>query len=171
MSIYELYQLRETAKQKNDIEMVEELDRFIEESLVILETTSATGGAASGGATPFSGGVALGNATTAGMGPVQSSQPAALPGALNGKAWASGGGTEGSGDISVPYNPSGANRTFQKIEMGKNHGARTGKKSRQKKIDLKSIQQMLKKKAPAGKVMDFDKFTKSHLKDVTKVEN
>jgi hypothetical protein len=47
----------------------------------------------------------------------------------------SSGGTIGSGDISVPYNPGGADRMIQKIPvMGYNHGARTGKKERKKLI-------------------------------------
>lgn len=164
MSIYELYELKEST---TDEQLLADIEWLIEENLRLLETTSATGGA-SVASSVGSGGVALGNATTAGMGPVQSSQPSALPGALNGVAWASNGGTEGSGDISVPYNPSGANRVFQKVEMGKNHGARTGKKSREKRIDMKHLRDILKSKKPAKKVMDFDKFAKSQMKQVKK---
>lgn len=129
----------------------------------------------------FSTGVAYGNASTAGMGGVVSSQPSAAPGALNGPAWINGGGTSGSGDISVPYNPSGSNRMFQKIaapQMGRNHGAKTGKKSRQKKIDLKALKSAISKKQdytmgaekPIKKVMNFDDFAKSQINKVTKVK-
>jgi hypothetical protein len=135
------------------------------------EDTSATGGPAVSGsavAAPTSGGVALGNTSIAGMGPVQSSQPSAFPGALNGADWINGGGESGSGDIGVPYNPSGANRMFQKIPspMGKNHGSKTGKKSREKKLDLKHLRDVLKNrpKAGSGKIMNFDNFAK---KDIT----
>ena len=68
-----------------------------------------------------------------------------LAGQTIGTSWASGGGPEEPGQISVPYNPSGANRVFQKIaapEMGKNHGAHTGKKSREKKLDMKTLKSM-----------------------------
>ena len=140
------------------------------------ETTSATGGpAGAASATVGGGGVALANATTAGMGPIQSGQPSAFPGALNGIDWISGGGTEGSGDIAVPYNPSGKNRVFQKVPMGKGHGARTGKKSREKKLDLKSLRDILKNKdkdmeGRPRKVLNFDSFAKDKLNQVTKVK-
>lgn len=141
------------------------------------ETTSATGGpAGSVGSITGGGGVALANATTAGMGAIQSGQPSAFPGALNGVDWISGGGTEGSGDIGVPYNPSGKNRVFQKVPatMGKGHGAMTGKKSREKKLDLKHLRDILKKDRNSmekGKrVLNFDDFAKDKLDKVTKVK-
>jgi hypothetical protein len=66
----------------------------------------------------------------------------------------SSGGTIGSGDISVPYNPGGADRMIQKIPvMGYNHGARTGKKSREK-VDMKALRLAL-----AGKKTRFNKRT------------
>jgi len=168
-------------KQLNTLKQI-----FIEEGLVedakdiediINETTSATGG--SSGGSVHSGGTSLSNATTAGAGAIQSSQPSALPGAMNGADWMNGGGEEGSGDISVPYNPSGANRVFQKVpRMGKNHGSRTGKKSREPKLDIKQLKTMLQHSKDArekgegkGKVMSFDDFAKGHLKDVTKVKD
>lgn len=144
----------------------------------INEDTSATGGPAVSGTSvsaPSGGGVALANATTAGMGPIQSSQPSSFPGALNGTNWINGGGESGSGDISVPYNPSGTNRMFQKIPspMGKNHGAKTGKKSREKKLDLKNLRDMLRNrpKSGGGKIMNFDNFAKKDITTrVTKVK-
>jgi hypothetical protein len=80
----------------------------------INEMTSATGGPA----------------VSSGMGAVVSSQPSGFAGTTLGPSWASGGGTEGSGDISVPYNPSGSNRIFQRL---KNHGPRDAKRLRRKK--------------------------------------
>jgi hypothetical protein len=95
--------------------------------------------------------------------------------------WASGGGTTGSGDISVPYNPSGSNRVFQKLQapMGKNHGPRTGKKSRQKRLDLKALKNIFAKrqdytsgegevKTKSKKVMDFNDFFKSDFTTIKK---
>jgi hypothetical protein len=116
-------------------------------------------------------GVALANATTAGMGGVVSPQASAFPGALNGTNWISGGGSEGSGDLSVPYNPSGKNRVFQKLPMGKSHGSGTGKKSRNKPINMKSLQNILKKgkEDRPKKVLSFNDFEKSKMDVVTKV--
>lgn len=104
-----------------------------------------------------------------------------LAGQTIGTSWASGGGPEEPGQISVPYNPSGANRVFQKIaapEMGKNHGAHTGKKSREKKLDMKTLKSMFSKRQDytAGegevekpsKVMNFDNFTKDDINIVKK---
>ena len=146
MSLYELYRILENVRSSDyKFETIEYIERIISEKERILEDTSATGGpAGSAGAASVGyggGGVSMGNATTAGMGGVVSSQPSAFPGTLNGVAWASGGGKEGSGDISIPYNPSGANRMFQKlpVAMGKNHKSQTGKKSRQKPLDIKSL--------------------------------
>lgn len=124
------------------------------------ETTSATGGPAISG----------------GMGAVVSAQPSGLAGQTIGQNWASNGGVDGSGDIGVPYNPSGSNRVFQKLPMGKGHGPRTGKKSREKKLDLKSLRAAFDKKKRGDsetidkpkKVMKFDDF--SVRKDITSVK-
>jgi hypothetical protein len=133
------------------------------ENLYLNEDTSATGGPSVGG-----------------MGDVVNAQPSGLAGQTIGPSWASHGGTVGSGDVSVPYNPSGSNRVFQKIPvpaMGQDHGARTGKKSRVKKLDLKALKDVFAKKQDytagqgnadrATKVMNFEDFAKS---DVNKVK-
>ena len=104
-----------------------------------------------------------------------------LAGQTIGTSWASGGGPEEPGQISVPYNPSGANRVFQKIaapEMGKNHGAHTGKKSREKKLDMKTLKSMFSKRQDymagegeverTSKVMSFDNFAKDDINSVKK---
>ena len=74
---------------------------------------------------------------------------------------------------------------FQKIaapEMGKNHGAHTGKKSREKKLDMKTLKSMFAKKqdytagegdvdgeAPrVSKVMNFDNFAKDNINTIKK---
>ena len=103
-----------------------------------------------------------------------------LGGQTIGTSWTSGGGGE-PGQISVPYNPSGSNRVFQKVaapEMGKNHGAHTGKKSREKKLDMKTLKSMFARKQDytAGegevkrpsKVMSFDNFAKDDISAVKK---
>lgn len=113
-----------------------------------------------------------------GMGNVVSSQPSSYAGALNGPSWSDGGGTLGSGDVSIPYNSSSTNKLSQNISMGKSHGAMTGKKSRTKKLDIKSIRNMLKKNKSTSdtsipsvkKVMNFDDFAKDNINNVTKVK-
>jgi hypothetical protein len=177
ISLHELYLILEKIEnsdyKRSDIEIVKEL---IKNKEALLEDTSATGGpagAASGGSVG-GGGVALANATTAGMGGVVSSQPSAFPGSLNGKSWISGGGTDGSGDISVPYNPSGANRVFHKIAGKKKRHSdpnQITKKSRHKAIDMKALRDTLKNKKSSGKIMNFDNFVKKDITTkVTKVK-
>lgn len=83
-------------------------------------------------------------------------------------------------DIQVPFNSASKNRVFQKIPvpMGKGHGARTGKKSRVKGLDLKAMRDMLKNrknkdtdmKPRTQKVMNFDDFQKGEVTRVTKVK-
>lgn len=136
--------------------------------------TSATGSPAGGGDC-YSGGVAFANAGIGGMGSVTAAQPSSYAGSTIGNNWSGNGGTVGSGDISNPF--PGPDKMYQK-EMGKNHGARTGKKSRVKKLDLKSLRSALSKKQdyttsaePKGKrVMNFDDFQKQGLSKVTKVK-
>lgn len=118
----------------------------------INEDTSATGGS--------------------GMGAIVSAQPSSLAGSTM-----SPDATCGSGDISVPYNPGTGAKLMQKMPvMGYNHGARTGKKSRTKKLDLKQLKADFKAKKDTTtpktgerKVMNFNDF-KSDFK-VTKVND
>lgn len=177
LTLKELYEYYEKLISENysekDIEWVNQM--ITEKESQLLESTSATGGASIGGSSVGSIGTALSNSTTAGMGGVVSPQPSAFPGALNGTDWISGGGKSGSGDIGVPYNPSGKNRVFQKVAspMGKSHGANTGKKSRKKRLDMKTLQNIFKKgkeQKGKGRVMNFNDFEKSSLDKVTKVK-
>ena len=153
-----------------DINWINEI--IVEKEDKLLESTSATGGSTTGSV--GSTGTALANTTTSGMGGVVSPQPSAFPGALNGTDWVSGGGKSGSGDIGVAYNPSGKNRVFQKIPapMGKSHGARTGKKSRKKRLNLKTLQDIFKKgkQNKEKKVLSFQDFEKDKVSKVTKVK-
>jgi hypothetical protein len=121
----------------------------------INEMTSATGGPA----------------VSSGMGAVVSSQPSGFAGTTLGPNWASGGGTEGSGDISVPYNPGGSNRLFQRL---KNHGSRDAKRLRRKK-SLKYLKNLFSKKqdftANQGKVMNYNNFERDDMMKIKKVES
>lgn len=174
--LYEFYDhMKENNYPEIDIQKIKDL--ILDKEDKLNEDVSATGGpsGAVGGSNVGSIGVGLANATTAGMGAVVQSQPSAFPGALNGTDWMRGGGSSGSGDISVPYNPSGKNRVFQHVAMGKNHGAKTGKKSRVKPLDLKALKNSFKKKdnddSPrTKKVMNFDDFAKDKFNKVTKIK-
>ena len=117
------------------------------------ESTSATGGLAV--STGVSGGPASG-----------------LAGQTLSTNWASSTNKVSDGTLDVAYNPSGANRVFQKIPapMGSNHGARTGKKSREKRLDLKHLRNVLSKRqdytktsGEDKKIMSFDNFEKDNI--------
>jgi hypothetical protein len=151
------------------------------------EDTSATGGPAGAvtGSSVGSYGVA-----TSGMGAVVSPQPSTLAGATTGSAWSSGGGTVGSGDIGFPFPGPGGKRMYQKAEMGRSHGAMTGKKSRQKKMNIKQLRDALSRRqdytkgserpvnrgssatAPSApsRVMSWQDFQKSDINRVKKVK-
>lgn len=180
-SLYKLYKILEKMKSSDfyseeDIKIVE---KIISKKELLLENTSATGGPAGAVGSSSIGvgsiGVSMANATTAGMGPVQSAQPSSFPGALNGTNWISGGGQSGSGDISVPYNPSGANRVFQKLPAfsKKKQGDPNviTKKSRHKQLDMKTLKNMMTNKKASGKIMNFNDFEKKDITTkVTKVK-
>ncbi len=126
-----------------------------------------------GGGTSATGGPAVG-----GMGAVVSANPSSLAGATIGTNWSSAGGTTGSGDVSVPYSAgTGGKLVSQKIpSMGSNHGARTGKKSRVKKLDMKALKDVFAKRQDytkdgekkPKKVMDFNDFLKNDITDIKK---
>lgn len=149
------------------------------EVISLLEFTSATGGPSGSSGASLLGVGSIGvNVGRTGVGPVPASQPSRASGAINGQNWINGGKT-GTDDIAVPFNPSGPNRVFQKIPaMGKGHGARTGKKSRIKGIDLMTMRNLLKNKnkqtdmkpTKTGKVMNFDDFQKDQFSQVTKIK-
>jgi len=185
LNIEELVELRTKMILEN--KSTDSINRLIdrkerEYASYLTEDTSATGGpagaAASGGAGAYSGGVAMANAATPGMGAVVSAQPSSLAGSTIGSDWSNNGGKEGSGDISNPFPVGGKNFMYQKTpgEMGKDHGARTGKKSRVKKQDLKALKDIFAKKqdftaTKQKKVMNFDDFQKQNLSQVTRVKN
>jgi hypothetical protein len=126
------------------------------------EDTSATGGPAVGG-----------------MGAVVSANPSSFAGSTIGTSWSSGGGTIGSGDVGVPYNAGGKGAQMKvPIPMGKEHGAKTGKKSRVKKLDMKALKDIFAKRQDytsgegnvdrPSKVMSFDAFQKDSINTVKK---
>ncbi len=165
LSLFELYDLKWKLKKEKNFILLEKVMELINlKEYEILEDTSATGGISPGG-----------------MGAVVNSQPSGLAGATIGPNWASQGGTVGSGDVSIPYNPSGANRVFQKIptEMGSNHGPRTGKKSRKKRISLKSLKDIFSKRQDfttgqvqtdnaKKRVMNFDDYLRNDFSVIKK---
>ena len=168
-SLLELYGIKKRLIQENygDVELMNLVLETIKNKEKLLLETSATGGPSAGG-----------------MGAVVSAQPSGLAGSTIGTNWASGGGTVGSGDVSIPYNPSGSNRVFHKapLAMGKDHGARTGKKSREKKLDLKALKSVFAKRQDftsgesereqgikgKGKVMNFNNFLKNDFTAIKK---
>lgn len=182
LSIEELVELR--TQMVLEKKSTTQINRVIDEKereyvKLLLEDTSATGGpagAVSGGEVS-SGGVAFGNAAIAGMGNVVAAQPSSLPGATIGSAWSDHGGTTGSGDVSFLL--PGAGKMYQKAPMGKGHGAQTGKKSREKKLNIKQLKDVFARKQDytsgeggtrTKKVMSFDDFQKDSMSKVTKVK-
>jgi hypothetical protein len=170
LSLDELYNLIEFTTDESELNTIK---KIISEKEKLEENTSATGGpsgsAGSSSVGVGGGGVALANVTTAGMGGVASSTPSHFPGALTGTAWITGGGQAGSGDIAVPYNPSGANRVFQKLPAfmkNKKNGGDPNvmtKKSRTKGFNMKTLSDLMKNKEPKGKIMNFNDFEKKDL--------
>ena len=158
LSIIELYQIKSCLIKESMTnepiweELLLEIKR-LEEKIFNESDTSATGG-------PFIGGGGMsGNPVDLGKTPL-------------GPKWASS-STNDKGYIIVPYNPSGADRMMQRIPvMGKDHGARTGKKSREKRLDIKALRDALAKrkdferKDGEKKVMSFDNFTKDEFNKI-----
>lgn len=178
LSLKKLYKLYHKAILENSSQS--ELDVLLEliNQKELNETTSATGGPSGSVGSSSVGFGSIGTSLKSNVGPVPPAQPSRATGNLKGINWMNG-GDSGSDDIEVPYNPSGPNRVFQKIPapMGKGHGARTGKKSRVKGLDLKALSNILKNKNKdtdmkprTGKVMNFDDFQKGEVNQITKVK-
>lgn len=178
LSLKKLYKLYHKAILENSSQS--ELDVLLEliNQKELNETTSATGGPSGSVGSSSVGFGSIGTSLKSNVGPVPPAQPSRATGNLKGINWMNG-GDSGSDDIEVPYNPSGPNRVFQKIPapMGKGHGARTGKKSRVKGLDLKALSNILKNKnkdtdmkTRTGKVMNFDDFQKGEVNQITKVK-
>ena len=138
-----------------DDQDIVDLEIFIEDNIdITVNEDSATGGPAS-----------------AGMGAVVSAQPSSLPGATVGADWISGGGTTGSGDISVPYNPGGADRTFQKIPVsGFSNPKKLVKKKDDKKNQVLDLNEPKLDFTPNTKVMSYMDFMKSDVNVPKKIK-
>jgi len=177
MNLEELYEIYHfMISEKYSQSQIEELVEMIsDKESDLLEFTSATGGPSGDSGSSLVGAGSMG----VNIGPGGSSNPPRSSGGLSGLNWING-VKQDSGDIQTPFNPSGSNRVFQKIPapMGKGHGARTGKKSRVKGLDLKAMRDMIKNrknkdtdmKPRTGKVMNFDNFQKGEVTKVTKVK-
>lgn len=107
---------------------------------------------------------ATGGPASAGMGAVVSAQPSSNPGATVGADWISGGGTTGSGDVSIPYNPGGADRMFQKVPVSSfSNSNRFIGKTKNKKTNIKDLTQPVLDFKPTTKVMSYDDFIKKDI--------
>lgn len=147
---------------------------------MLLEDTSATGGpsGAVSGSSVGGGGVAMANASIAGMGAVVSPQASSFAGTTMGSNFTAGGGSVGSGDVSVPFPVGGRNQMFQKMEMGKSHGSRTGKKSRQKRLSMSQLKNIFSKKQDytigsekkAPRVMNWQDFQKDDINKIKRLK-
>jgi len=181
LSILELFELRSKmlleGKDTSDIS-----DLILEREtqyLNYINEDTATGGpsGAAGAATVGYGGNGVGyaNASIGGMGSVVSPQPSMFAGVTTEPGYSSGGGKEGSGDVSVPYNPGGRKKVFQKIAVDNRKGSNKRRKNKMiqglknifsQKQDYTSGQG----KSKSGKIMNFDSFSKDDLNKVTKVK-
>ena len=141
---------------------------------ILEDATGGPGGASNGGGNCFSGGVAYGNGGVGGMGSVVAAQPSTYAGSTIGSDWSDHGGTTGSGDISNPMLGPGGKTLWQKAEMGSNHGSRTGKKSRKKRMSMKTLKDTFAKRQDftvgssdkPKRVMNFDDFQKDNLNKI-----
>ena len=156
------------------------LEREYQYSKSIIEDVSAAGGpggaAAAASIGVGGGGVGYANAAIGGMGAVVSAQPSTNVGVTTEPGYSSGGGKVGSGDISVPYNPGGRKKVFQKIPAPDN---RKGSSKRRKNKVLANLKSIFANKQDftAGqgeskpkRVMNFDSFSKDELNKVTKLK-
>jgi hypothetical protein len=192
----ELFQIRENLILEG--KSITKINRIIEEAESdyinsIFEDVSATGGpagAAGAASIGISGmGVAYGNATTAGMGPVSSPQPSSYTGVTTDPGYSAGGGKIGSGDVSIPYSATISSQDSpKKIISQKGDPLNKGKKDRRKSKVIAGLKQALKSRkdftagqggvpkysAPTQpkepKIMSWDNFTKDKINQVTHVK-
>jgi hypothetical protein len=179
LDLKSLYTIKEELKsQKENVSLIEMLI-FEKELEYLSEDTSATGGpsgAVSGGV--GASGVAYANASISGMGNVVSPQPSMFAGTTVEPGYSASGGKEGSGDISVPYNPGGKKKVFQKLSTNADNRKGVSKRRRGKLLGgLKNIFSMKQdytdnqgSSKGHGKIMDFDKFSKDEFSKVTRVK-
>ena len=136
LNIEELVELRTSLILENQdysevtIAITEKEQRYIQE---ILEDVSGTGGpAGAAGAASIGiggGGVAYSNAAIGGMGAVVAAQPSNNTGVTTEPGYSAGGGTTGSGDVSMPYN-AGGTKMFQKVPVDNRKGNNKRRKNK-----------------------------------------
>jgi len=175
-NLFELYNIRNILKEsKEDLEYIDDLI-YYKELISIDEDTSATGGPAGAaiGGSVGSSGVGYANASIGGMGSVVSSQPSMFAGVTLEPGYSAGGGKVGSGDISVPYNPGGRKKVFQKISTKTDNRKGTSKRRKNKLVQgLKNVfsnKQDYTSGQTKGKIMDFEKFSKGEFNKITRVK-
>lgn len=176
LNLTELYKIRDQfIFESQDTDEIDYLI-FEKELEYLSEDTSGTGGpsgAVSGSGVSGSG-VAYANASIGGMGAVVSPQPSMFAGVTNEPGYTDGGGKVGSGDISVPYNPGGRKKVFQKLSGFSDNRKGSNKRRKGKMIQgLKNIfsnKQDYTAGQSSGKIMNFDKFAKTDLNKVTRVK-
>jgi len=182
ISLEELFELRSKLILKGEnVDIITEKIMEMESEYVsyILEDTASGGPSGAAGASTVGyggGGVAYADASIGGMGSVVSPQPSIFTGVTTEPGYSMGGGKVGSGDISVPYNPGGRKKVFQKVPVDNRKG--TNKRRKNKMIQgLKNIFSQ-KQDYTAGqgqpkpsKVMNFDNFSKASINKPTKVKD
>ena len=179
LSLEELFDLRSDLYKKGvEDEYLNEMIYLKERNYIEYINEDGPGGAAAAASIGIGGGgVALANASIGGMGSVVSSQPSSFAGATTEPNFSAGGGRVGSGDVSVPYNPGGRKKVFQKLAAPMSD--RRGNSKRRKNKIIKNLKNIFANKqdftASQGSVkksniMDFDKFSKDQFSKVTKVD-
>ena len=162
-----------------DTEKINELILTKEKQYIHSLLEDGPGGAAAAASVGVGGGgVAYANASIGGMGAVVSSQPSQFAGATLEPNFSAGGGREGSGDISVAYNPGGRKKVFQKLAAPMDGRRGTSKRRRGKLLQsLKNLnanrQDFTAKQGEVKQrqsLMSFDKFSKDKINQVTKVK-
>tara|TARA_B100001094_G_C18152489_1_gene784473 strand:+ start:341 stop:1015 length:675 start_codon:yes stop_codon:yes gene_type:complete len=139
-----------------------DMETFFDDNMdVILNSKKLNEESATGGAPPV-----------AGMGAVVSAQPSSFAGSTVGANFTDGGGTVGSGDVSVPYNPGGSDRMVQKIPLGgftdlyTNKTKKKKKKTSDKGVDLNQPVLDFTTKSNVMSYTDFVKFDLNKPKKV-----
>lgn len=178
MKLSELCEFREKLMEEGlDVDQVSQLILEREQQYIQHLLEDGPGGAAAAASIGVGGGgVAYANASIGGMGPVVSSQPSIYAGATTEPNFSAGGGKTGSGDVSVPYNPGGRKKVFQKLAAPLSD--RKGSNKRRKNKILKGLKNIFSQKqdytAKQGQsrqpIMSFDNFSKEKINKVTKVD-
>jgi len=110
------------------------------------------------------------------MGSVVSPQPSIFAGVTTEPGYSMGGGKVGSGDVSVPYNPGGRKKVFQKVPVDN----RKGNSKRRKNKMIQGLKNIFSQKqdytsgqgkSKPSKIMNFSNFSKDSINKPTKVND